>query len=51
MNDVFTGESNTGHPADYACSFTAMINDWREKFHNKSKGQTDLNFPFGFVQV
>ena len=33
----------------YNCTFPAMIDDWRKKFH-KSSGTTAF-FPFGFVQV
>ena len=28
-----------------------MISDWRTKFYAATHGQTDANFPFGFVQV
>ena len=28
-----------------------MINDWRDKWHDGTGGQTDPVFPFGFVQV
>ena len=28
-----------------------MINDWRDKWHQGTGGQTDPMFPFGFVQV
>jgi len=33
----------------YNCTFPAMIDDWRKKFHASS--DTDDLFPFGFVQV
>lgn len=46
------GESNTFYNTDkYNCSFPAMINDWRMAFHQGSGGQTEDDFPFGFVQV
>jgi hypothetical protein len=32
------------------CSFPAMIDDWRSKFH-LANAQMDAEFPFGFVQV
>lgn len=47
----YQGESNAGHAALYGCQFKAMITDWRQKFHNFTKGQTSLQFPFGFVQL
>lgn len=48
---IYEGEANAGSPDLYKCRFPAMIDDWREKFHEGSGGQTDANFPFGFVQV
>lgn len=46
------GESNAFHNKDkYNCSFPAMIDDWRMAFHQASGGQTEDDFPFGFVQV
>ncbi|XP_029964048.1 sialate O-acetylesterase-like [Salarias fasciatus] len=48
----YQGEANTGyHPNKYNCSFPAMIDDWRMAFHQGSCGQTDPDFPFGFVQL
>ncbi|KAG5836824.1 hypothetical protein ANANG_G00232720 [Anguilla anguilla] len=48
----YQGEDNTAYHLDkYACSFPAMIDDWREAFHLGSGGQTALDFPFGFVQL
>ena len=42
----------TGYRAEqYACTFPAMINDWREKWYQGTAGQTNPMFPFGFVQV
>lgn len=46
------GESNAFYNKDeYNCSFPAMIDDWRMAFHQASGGQTEDDFPFGFVQV
>ncbi|KAK3097659.1 hypothetical protein FSP39_011831 [Pinctada imbricata] len=47
----YQGEANAGKPAQYACQFPAMINDWRMKFHQLSSNTTYANFPFGFVQL
>ncbi|RUS78410.1 hypothetical protein EGW08_013824 [Elysia chlorotica] len=49
----YQGERNARHPLvdRYACTFPAMIDDWRSKFHSVSKGQTNDTFPFGFVQL
>ena len=42
----------SGYRTDqYVCTFPAMINDWRDKWHHGTGGQTDPMFPFGFVQV
>ena len=41
---------NTGSN-NYNCTFPAMIDDWREKWHTFTIGQTDPMFGFGFVQV
>ncbi|KAK3595233.1 hypothetical protein CHS0354_021550 [Potamilus streckersoni] len=46
----YQGEANAVFNRDYYnCTFPAMINDWRKKFHMYS--DTDLVFPFGFVQL
>lgn len=45
------GEANSRNAYDYACSFPAMIDDWRQKFNQKSMGETNSMCPFGFVQV
>ncbi|XP_046342779.1 sialate O-acetylesterase-like [Haliotis rufescens] len=47
----YQGEANAGNPDLYECRFPAMINDWREKFHASSEQETDIQFPFGFVQL
>jgi hypothetical protein len=51
---IFThvGESNTGYNCDkYTCSFSKMIQYWREIWSERTNGSTDIQFPFGFVQV
>ncbi|XP_067675204.1 sialate O-acetylesterase-like [Haliotis asinina] len=50
----YQGESNATPPTtmnQYNCTFPAMIDDWRDRFHRGSLGQTDPLFPFGFVQL
>ncbi|XP_078000939.1 sialate O-acetylesterase-like isoform X2 [Glandiceps talaboti] len=47
----YQGESNAVAPDSYSCTFPAMIEDWRRKFHVGSDMQTDKQFPFGFVQI
>ncbi|XP_071113690.1 sialate O-acetylesterase-like [Haliotis cracherodii] len=49
----YQGEANALSPTmnQYNCTFPAMIEDWRDKFHQGSGGQTDPVFPFGFVQL
>ncbi|GFR98150.1 sialate O-acetylesterase [Elysia marginata] len=49
----YQGEQDQNHPQvdRYACTFPAMIDDWRAKFHLTSKGETNDVFPFGFVQL
>ncbi|KAJ8368837.1 hypothetical protein SKAU_G00088650 [Synaphobranchus kaupii] len=48
----YQGEANTNYNLlKYACSFPAMIDDWRATFHEGSGGQTAADFPFGFVQI
>ncbi len=44
------GESNAGNPS-YACKFAKMIEYWREIWNERTNGSTDIQFPFGFVQV
>jgi len=47
------GEGNGAGSTDdtYACSFAKMIGTWREIWNQRTNGITDLEFPFGFVQV
>jgi sialate O-acetylesterase len=40
----YQGESNSGRPQEYTALQTALINDWRNKWHNQ-------NLPFLFVQL
>ncbi|XP_072012729.1 sialate O-acetylesterase isoform X2 [Engystomops pustulosus] len=48
----YQGEANTGLNTHlYNCTFPTLIQDWRRSFHEGSLGQTDPNFPFGFVQL
>jgi sialate O-acetylesterase len=35
----------------YNCSFPAMIGAWRAAWHAGTLGETDDDFPFGFVQL
>ncbi len=44
------GEANAGNPT-YACKFARMIVRWRDIWNNRTNGITDIQFPFGFVQV
>jgi len=46
------GEANTNYNRDlYNCTFPSMITDWRQKWFLGSMEQTDLTFPFGFIQI
>jgi hypothetical protein len=36
---------------EYTCSFTKMITYWRQTWNERTNGITDIQFPFGFVQV
>ncbi|XP_046342771.2 sialate O-acetylesterase-like [Haliotis rufescens] len=40
-----------GMPNFYGCQFSALIQDWRQKFRAGSEGETDAAFPFGFAQL
>jgi hypothetical protein len=49
---ILLGEQNTLYNTDkYACSFSKLIHYWREIWNERTNGITDLQFPFGFVQV
>ena len=46
------GESNSRYNTDkYACSFSKLIQYWRRIWHERTNGMTNIEFPFGFVQV
>ncbi|XP_071824346.1 sialate O-acetylesterase-like [Apostichopus japonicus] len=45
------GEANAAESDRYACLFPAMINDWRRKWYEGTGGNTEVAFPFGFVQL
>jgi len=48
----FIGEDNVWYQNNlYNCTFPAMIKDWRKSWTEGTSGQTDPEFPFGFVQV
>lgn len=48
----YQGEANGGPFIDrYTCSFARMITRWREIWNQQTNGSTDIQFPFGFVQV
>ncbi len=47
----YQGESNAGSPANYTCKFSKMIQYWRQTWNERTNGITDVQFPFGFVQV
>jgi sialate O-acetylesterase len=48
----YQGEANTGYNVDqYVCTFSKMIQYWRQTWNERTNGITDLQFPFGFVQV
>ncbi len=46
------GESNAGYNRDkYICTFSKMIQYWRQVWNTRTNGITNPDFPFGFVQV
>jgi hypothetical protein len=47
---INVGESNYGDH-NYACKFEKMIQYWRQIWNQRTNGITDIQFPFGFVQV
>lgn len=48
----YQGEANRAYNTDkYNCTFPKMIEYWRQTWHERTNGTTDLQFPFGFVQV
>ncbi len=50
LDFIHIGESNAGSPL-YACNFEKMIRYWRQIWNERTTGITDIQFPFGFVQV
>ena len=50
FNFIHIGEANAGNPT-YACKFAKMIQYWRQTWNERTNGITDIQFPFGFVQV
>jgi len=49
---ILIGEANVGYHTDtYACAFAKMIQYWRQIWNNRTNGITDIQYPFGFVQV
>jgi len=52
LDFIYLGEQNTLYNTDkYACSFSKLIHYWRQIWNNRTNGITDIEFPFGFVQV
>jgi hypothetical protein len=51
FDSIGKGESNSSYPNNYTCSFSKMIHYWRQTWNERTNGITDLQFPFGFVQV
>jgi hypothetical protein len=52
LDFVHAGETNRDYNRDlYTCSFSKMIYYWRQIWNNRTNGITDIQFPFGFVQV
>ena len=55
----YQGEQNAGYPGEYGgwnreiydCTFKSMIDTWRARWYLTTNGDTDPNFPFGFVQL
>jgi hypothetical protein len=46
------GEANRDYNTNkYACSFSKMIQYWRQIWNQRTNGITNIQFPFGFVQV
>ena len=49
----YQGESNRIDSGDdtYSCAVSEMVNDWRDKWFNRTGGETHPSFPFGQCQV
>jgi hypothetical protein len=50
LDFTHAGEADAGNP-HYACNFAKMIQYWRQIWNERTNGITDIQFPFGFVQV
>ncbi len=49
---MILGEDNINFHTDlYPCTFSKLIESWRNVWHERTNASTDPNFPFGFVQV
>ncbi len=49
---IHIGEANAYYNYNkYVCSFAKMIQYWRQIWNERTNGITDIQFPFGFVQV
>jgi sialate O-acetylesterase len=44
-------KEDASRAANYNCTFSAMVDDWRRSFHSASYGITSRTFPFGVVQI
>jgi hypothetical protein len=52
VNFIHVGESNRALNTDkYTCSFSKMIQYWRQTWYERTNRTTNIQFPFGFVQV
>jgi len=47
----YQGENNAAEPRRYSCSFPAMIEDWRAKWHALTDNATARHFPFGWAPL
>ena len=49
----YQGEANGASLTDdsYVCFFSKLIESWRELWHQRTNGSTNIQFPFGFVQI
>ncbi|CAF1365650.1 unnamed protein product [Adineta steineri] len=47
-----SSEANSEYNRDkYTCTFSKMIQSWREIWHERTNTITHIQFPFGFVQI
>jgi len=48
----YQGEANRDYNTDkYACSLAKLIENWRQIWNERTNGSTNIQFPFGVVQV